>query len=108
MEAEFARIDRGDALARLAQAQVPSTYVYHAKELFNDPQIVANGLLVELQHSQWGKVWQTGVLAKFSGTPGKIERAAPLLGEHTDEVLHDYLGYDAAKIADLRARNIVR
>jgi crotonobetainyl-CoA:carnitine CoA-transferase CaiB-like acyl-CoA transferase len=105
---EFERIDRGDALARLSQAHVPATYVHHFRDLFNDPQILANGLLAELSHSQWGKVWQTGMLMKFSATPGRIENAAPLHGEHTDEILGEYLGFDAARCAELRSRGIVK
>jgi crotonobetainyl-CoA:carnitine CoA-transferase CaiB-like acyl-CoA transferase len=108
LASEFQRIDRGDALARLSDAHVPATQVHHFKDLFSDPQILANGLLAELSHSQWGKVWQTGMLMKFSATPGRIEHAAPLHGEHSDEILREYLGYDASKTADLRARGIVK
>ena len=80
----------------------------HFRDLFSDPQIAANELLAELSHSQWGKVWQTGMLMKFSATPGRIERAAPLHGEHGDEVLREFLDYDAATIASLRSRGIIK
>jgi CoA:oxalate CoA-transferase len=53
-------------------------------------------------------VKQTGMLTKFSATPGKIDRAAPMLGEHTDEILHEYLGYSPDRIATLRAANIIK
>ena len=43
---------------------------------------------------------------KLSATPGPIRSAPPLLGEHTDEILAE-LGYDAAAVADLRARGVV-
>lgn len=105
---EFARADRQQALGRLSSARVPATYVHHFKDLFDDPQIAANELLAELSHSEWGKVWQTGMLMKFSATQARIERAAPLHGEHTDEILSDYLGYAPAAIADLRSRGIVK
>ncbi len=103
----FAAISRAEALSQLADAGVRATHVHHFKDLFDDPQIAANELMVELSHSEWGRVWQTGMLMKFSATPGRIERAAPLHGEHTDELLREYLGYDAARMADLRARGIV-
>jgi len=74
----------------------------------SDPQIAANDLLAELHHSEWGRVVQTGTLVKFSATPGKVERAAPTLGEHTEEILSRYLGYDAERAADLRRSGIVR
>jgi CoA:oxalate CoA-transferase len=53
-------------------------------------------------------VMQTGLLTKFSATPGTLDRAAPLLGEHTDEILREYLGYSHDQIASLRAANIVK
>jgi crotonobetainyl-CoA:carnitine CoA-transferase CaiB-like acyl-CoA transferase len=105
---EFQQLNRDDALARLTTANVPSTAVNHFRDLFSDPQIAANELLAELSHSQWGKVRQTGILMKFSATPGRIERAAPLLGEHGEEVLREFLDYDAATVASLRSRGIIK
>jgi len=105
---EFQKLDQADALARLASAKIPATAVNHFGDLFSDPQIAANDLLAELSHSQWGKVWQTGMLMKFSATPGSIQRAAPLLGEHGADVLHEFLDYDAATIASLRSRGIIK
>ena len=92
----------------LTQARVPGVPVNHFQDLFADPQVAANQLIAELQHSQWGKVWQTGALMKFAPRQAAIDRAAPLLGEHTDQVLREFLGYDAAKIAALRADKIIR
>jgi crotonobetainyl-CoA:carnitine CoA-transferase CaiB-like acyl-CoA transferase len=105
---EFRKLDRNGALARLAKAKIPATPVNHFRDLFSDPQIAANELLAELNHSQWGKVWQTGMLMKFSATPGSIQRAAPLHGEHGDEVLRELLDYDAAAVASLRSRGIMK
>ncbi|HZO80886.1 MAG TPA: CoA transferase [Candidatus Binataceae bacterium] len=104
----FARMERAAALDALGRAGVPAISVHRYGDLFDDPQVRANDLLAELHHSQWGAVVQTGLLAKFSATPGRVERAAPLLGEHTDEILARYLGYDRERIADLRRRRIVK
>jgi crotonobetainyl-CoA:carnitine CoA-transferase CaiB-like acyl-CoA transferase len=92
----------------LKKSAIPATRVNHLGELFDDPQVIANDLIAELSHSQWGRVKQTGMLTKFSATPGTIGRAAPMLGEHTDEILREYLGYPAEKIAALRAARIVK
>jgi crotonobetainyl-CoA:carnitine CoA-transferase CaiB-like acyl-CoA transferase len=105
---QFARLDRDDALAALKKAAIPATPVNHTRELFDDPQVIANELIAELPHSQWGRVQQTGMLTKFSATPGKIDRAAPMLGEHTDEILREYLGYSPDRIATLRAARIIK
>jgi crotonobetainyl-CoA:carnitine CoA-transferase CaiB-like acyl-CoA transferase len=105
---QFAKLDRDDVLAALKKSAIPATRVNHTRELFDDSQVVANDLIAELSHSQWGRVNQTGMLTKFSATPGTIERAAPMLGEHTDEILREYLGYSADRIAMLRAARIVK
>ena len=106
--AALAGVDRAQALAALSAAGVPALSTHRTADLFNDPQVSANELLAELHHSQWGGVAQTGTLAKFSAMPGRVERAAPLLGEHTDELLARHLGYDRDRIADLRRRGIVK
>jgi crotonobetainyl-CoA:carnitine CoA-transferase CaiB-like acyl-CoA transferase len=106
--AAFASIDRAAALTALRAAGVPALSAHRTADLFNDPQVSANELLAELHHSRWGGVVQTGTLAKFSAMPGRVERAAPLLGEHTDELLAHHLGYDQERIASLRRRGIVK
>jgi len=106
--AAFAGVDRAEVLASLNAAGVPALSAYRPAELFDDPQVDANELLAELHHSQWGGVVQTGALAKFSATPGKVEHAAPLLGEHSDEILASHLGYDPERIAGLRRRGILK
>jgi crotonobetainyl-CoA:carnitine CoA-transferase CaiB-like acyl-CoA transferase len=108
LQADLATHDRATALARLAEARVPAVPVNHFQDLFDDPQVASNELIAELPHSQWGKVWQTGALMKFTTRQAPIDRAAPLLGEHTDQVLGEFLGYDAAKLSALRADKIIR
>jgi crotonobetainyl-CoA:carnitine CoA-transferase CaiB-like acyl-CoA transferase len=106
--AALAAVDRTRALASLNAAGVPALSTHRTADLFNDPQVNANHLLAELHHAQWGAVVQTGALAKFSAMAAKVEHAAPLLGEHSDELLERYLGYDRERIAGLRRRGIVK
>jgi formyl-CoA transferase len=56
---------------------------------------------VELDHPQRGKWYNVGMPIKLSASPARIERS-PTLGEHTDEVLKEVLGYDAAKVEQLK------
>jgi formyl-CoA transferase len=58
-------------------------------------------LWVALPHPQRGTWWNVGMPIKLSDSPAKIERS-PTLGEHTDEILKDVLGYEQEKIAKLR------
>ena len=71
-----------------------------------DPQVAAREMVVEVDHPKAGRTKALGHPIKFSGTPGRIERAAPLLGEHTREVLED-LGYDREAIDRLHRENAV-
>jgi crotonobetainyl-CoA:carnitine CoA-transferase CaiB-like acyl-CoA transferase len=104
----FRRHYRDGAISAMRDAKVPAMPVHRFGDLFIEPQAIANDLLIDLQHSQWGKVSQTGILTKFAATPGKVDKAAPLLGEHTAEILADLLGYSANRIAALATRRILR
>lgn len=65
-------------------------------------------MIVEYDHPEVGKVRLPGNPIKMTGMDGTISKPAPLLGEHTDQVLADLLGLDAAKIAALRAKGAVK
>lgn len=74
--------------------------VYGYDELLKDPQIVHNGTFVEYDHPTEGHVKTPGFPIKFSKTPSKVERGAPLAGEHTVEVLRE-AGYNEADVEKL-------
>jgi crotonobetainyl-CoA:carnitine CoA-transferase CaiB-like acyl-CoA transferase len=104
----FATRDRAATLAALSESAIPAVPLHRWADLFTEPQVLANQLVMDLPHSSWGSVTQTGILTRFSATPGSIDRAAPLLGEHTDEILSEYLGYSRERLADLHPRRMVR
>jgi crotonobetainyl-CoA:carnitine CoA-transferase CaiB-like acyl-CoA transferase len=68
--------------------------------MLSDPQVVANGIVVETEHPEAGRLRQAGSAARFSVTPAALHRGGPALGEHTQEVLSE-LGYTPAAIAAL-------
>ncbi len=72
-----------------------------------DPQIAENEMIVEWEHPTAGTVRGVGIAVKFQGTPGEIRRPAPLLGEHTAELLQEFGGYSEPEIRDLRERGAV-
>ena len=76
-------------------------------DLASDPQVLANDYLVDLDFPGLGPVKVTGFPVQFSETPAKVRSAAPALGEHTDEVLGDLLGFSAADLDDLRRSEII-
>jgi crotonobetainyl-CoA:carnitine CoA-transferase CaiB-like acyl-CoA transferase len=73
---------------------------------FNDPQVEAMEMNQQTEHPLIGSARVTGVPIKFEKTPGMIQRAAPILGEHTDEVLKE-LGYDDQRIAELKQAKVI-
>ncbi|HLW91998.1 MAG TPA: CoA transferase [Roseiarcus sp.] len=80
--------------------------VYGYRDLVDDPQVRHNGAFVEYDHPTEGRVKTPGFPIKFSKTPSKVERGAPLAGEHTREVLSQ-AGYDAAAIDRLEKAGVI-
>ncbi|PIU54903.1 MAG: CoA transferase, partial [Chloroflexi bacterium CG07_land_8_20_14_0_80_51_10] len=89
----------------LNEKNIPITKVYDLDEVFSDPQVIHRKMVVEINHPEAGKVKQVGIAIKLSDTPGKIRSLAPLLGEHTNEVLQE-LGYDTGEIDRLRKEGV--
>jgi crotonobetainyl-CoA:carnitine CoA-transferase CaiB-like acyl-CoA transferase len=90
----------------LNKAGVPCGPVYSVAEVFQDPQILAQDMVIDVDHPGLGPVRMLGFPMKLGATPCAVRRPAPGLGEHSDEVLAE-LGYDAAARAALRAAGVV-
>ena len=74
--------------------------------LKTDPHCKKTGIFEFQDHPQWGRVQLQGINAEFSDTPGKVQRPAPLLGQHTEEVLLE-IGYSKEQIEDFKAKKLV-
>jgi crotonobetainyl-CoA:carnitine CoA-transferase CaiB-like acyl-CoA transferase len=93
-------------LALLNEAGVPAGPIYNMAQVYEDPHVRAREMLVELDHPIAGTIKNIGIPVKLSRTPGRIRRPAPLLGQHTEEVL-SWLGLDQAQIGKLRAAGAI-
>ena len=92
---------RAHWLARLDQAGVPSGPINTYPEALADPHTLAREMVVDLVHPGAGPIKALGIPVKLSDTPGAVDRPAPLLGEHTTEILTE-LGYSDAEQRALR------
>lgn len=106
--AEWAKtMERDELVGMLIEWDVPVAPVNAVDDIFNCPQVNAREMLVETEHPIAGLMKIVGIPAKLSRTPGRIEKAAPLLGEHTDEIMKELLGYDEVQIQGLRKEKVV-
>ncbi len=94
-------------LETLEAAGVPAGPVASVGEMLQEPQAQARGMVTEVEHSTLGPVPTIGFPVRFSSTPASVSKGAPLLGEHTREVLRD-LGYDDGEISELVDQGVVR
>ncbi|MFH1382686.1 MAG: CoA transferase [Chloroflexota bacterium] len=76
------------------------------EQVLEDPQILANDMIVTVDHPVTGKTRMIGIPIKLSRTPGKVKSAPPVLDQHTDEILKDF-GYTDEQIAELKKKEIV-
>ncbi len=83
------------------------TVVNAVDDLPDDPQVRANGYVVDFDHPQFGPTPMLGLPVRLSETPGSIRAPAPEFGQHTEEVLLDVLGYDWDRIAALRKAEVI-
>ncbi|MBI3981313.1 MAG: CoA transferase [Gemmatimonadetes bacterium] len=93
-------------LQRLEAAGTPAGPVLSVGDMLSHPQAIARGMVTEVEHSRLGAVKTVGFPIRLSGTPSEVRRGAPILGEHTREVLTE-LGYSAPQIAALEQHAVV-
>lgn len=108
LAASFTAKTTAEWLTQLDAAGVPCAPVLALPPLFSDEHVAANELLATHRHPQWGEVRQTGILTKFSRTPAILPYVAPLLGQHSREILSELAGYKEEKIARLLKSGAVK
>ena len=100
------RFSQDEVLLHMEKAEVPAGRIYTAADIAADPHFLARGTIQEIVASDGEPLKVPGIVPKLSATPGAIRSAAPKLGEHTEDVLHE-LGYDARAITNLREAKVI-
>jgi crotonobetainyl-CoA:carnitine CoA-transferase CaiB-like acyl-CoA transferase len=98
----FAQGPRAQWLERCAKAGIPAGPMRDVAEALNSPEVEGRDLITEATHTSIGRIPQVRSPMRFARTPVVDPVGAPLLGEHTETVLRDLLGYDDAAITRLR------
>jgi crotonobetainyl-CoA:carnitine CoA-transferase CaiB-like acyl-CoA transferase len=103
----FRKRSKREWLDLLEAAGVPNGPINDVAQVFEEPQVKARGVRIELEHGAAGKLPLVGSPMRFSETPIEYRHAPPLLGEHTEEVLRSILGKSDGEIARLRAAGVI-
>ncbi|HEX7888713.1 MAG TPA: CaiB/BaiF CoA-transferase family protein [Ramlibacter sp.] len=107
LEAVMKTRPKTDWLAALEAAKVPCGAINNLAEVFADAQVRERGMVHRWQHPLAGEVDLVASPLKLSATPVRTEMPPPLLGQHTQEVLREILGWDDAQVGALRAKEIL-
>ncbi|CUW40481.1 L-carnitine dehydratase/bile acid-inducible protein F (CoA-transferase family) [Magnetospirillum sp. XM-1] len=107
IEAETRRYGSAQLLDALERRQIPSGPINTMDKVFADPQAQARDLRREVPHATAGTIPTVASPLRLSDSPVAYDRGPPLLGEHTDSVLIELLGLDAAALDALRAKGVV-
>ena len=86
---------------------IPCGPVNDMQHLFSDPQVLHSGMIAETTHPTIGTLRLAGIPVKYSETPGAVRLPPPLLGEHTEAVLTEVLGYEPRTIEGLRQQEAI-
>lgn len=101
------RKNTDDWLNLLEPEGIPCGRINSIDETLNDPQVVHRQMRTQALHSSLGQINLLGSPLKLSETPGEVRRAPPVLGEDTDQVLREVLGYEDSAISALQADGVV-
>lgn len=98
---------KAGATTRLLAVGLPIGPVHNAREIFDDPQVAARRLMIDVPDPILGSVKLVGPVAKLSGSPEPLTGPAPLLGQHNEEVLTEILGYTNEQVDRLKVEGVI-
>ena len=104
---EFRKKTRAEWLELLGKAGLPHAPANNVQEICEDPHIAYRNMLAEIDQPQVGKMRIVGSPIRLSETPGEVYAPAPLLGQHSEEILESVLGYSKEEIESLKAKQVI-
>ena len=107
LDAAFVHKTVDEWLQVMEDAGIPCGPINTMDRVVNNPQIVARDMLVGTEHPVAGMVKMAGIPIKLSDTPGAVEQPAPLLGQHTEEILQEFLSLSVQEINKLRENKVI-
>ena len=102
----FKKYTRDEIEQRFDKHNIPPGPVYELDEMFEDPQVIHNDMVVEMEHEAYGNIKVTGFPVKLSETPPTVRSASATVGQHNEEVLREF-GYSDEEIGALQDADIV-
>ena len=107
LEAMTRKKTKADWITSLEKANVPCGPINNMKEVFENPQVIARNLQINVLHPTVGNMKLLASPMNLSKTPTEVRMAPPTLGQHTNEILHDRLNLDDEAITQLRKQGVI-
>jgi len=107
LEQKFLKKTAAEWLKLFAEEGIPSAPVNTVDKVLADPQLLARNMLVEADHPAYGRMKILGNPVKMSGMEEQTFAAAPTLGEHTEEIFSELLGYSKDRIKELKREKLI-
>ncbi len=107
IKAELKREGAESWIAKLTAAGIPCGRINSVAQALAAPHAIARDMVTTVEHPAAGSVKMLGIPFRFSDTPASIRRAPPLLGQHTEAVLREELGFSDTRINALRAEKVI-
>ena len=98
---------KSSVVKALSEAGVPAAAVNNIDETVADPQVRSRNMFVQWDHPTYGPLTLTGTPLKLSETPGRIDRLAPLPGEHNEEIFVDLLGHSKDELTQWQTDDVI-
>lgn len=101
------KFDRDEVIRRCSEGSVPCGPVSSIEDIFNEEQFHVRDTLTTIKDPRIGEVRTQGVVPKLSETPGEVRHLGAAMGQHTDEVMREWLDIDAAEVEELRKQGVI-